>query len=360
MSKLIDAFDSDHYFGRSAYYTICFDALPSILNLYLTVKESKANMDRVMELLDLQPMNLSLVRKKWETEDIKAPDPDKNFVYLRLYKSDEQRLVLWVELSGEELFLQFLYQADDQQVEDWALAMHRRLCSEFGEDRKPTFRVLSRSEKKFYTEEVRTADMKTMDIGQLYNDDFQEIDQIITQSMEAPSSGLILLHGRPGTGKTSYIKHLIARFPNKLFIFIQNEFVKDLLKPEFVAFMLRHKDSVLIIEDAERVVKSRELTGADTVVSTILQLTDGLFSDYLNIKILCTFNTSLDKIDQALLRKGRLIAKYDFGPLSVEKTARLTASLGFEPVYTEMALADIFRLADKTFSSNGHRSIGFK
>ncbi|MEZ4685662.1 MAG: hypothetical protein R3B47_06230 [Bacteroidia bacterium] len=46
--------------------------------------------------------------------------------------------------------------------------------------------------------------------------------------MEEDSSGLILLHSAPGTGKTSYIKHLISKFPERKFIFIQNEFVHEL------------------------------------------------------------------------------------------------------------------------------------
>ena len=70
---------------------------------------------------------------------------------------------------------------------------------------------------------------------------------------------MILLHGDPGTGKTTYIKHLIYKFLDKEFIFIQNDFVRDLLKPSFISFLLQNKNAILIIEDAEKVVVTRTL-----------------------------------------------------------------------------------------------------
>jgi ATP-dependent 26S proteasome regulatory subunit len=116
---------------------------------------------------------------------------------------------------------------------------------------------------------------------------------------------------------------------------------------------------VLIIEDAEKVVISRENGADDSVVSTILQLTDGLFSDFLNIKILCTFNTNIERIDKALLRKGRMIAKYKFMPLAPDKTAALAKKLGHENVSGSLTLADIFGYEQRSFNNAPKRGIGF-
>lgn len=104
---------------------------------------------------------------------------------------------------------------------------------------------------------------------------------------------------------------------------------------------------------------SREHLANDSVVSTILQLTDGLFSDYLNIKIICTFNTNIERIDKALLRKGRMIAKYKFTPLSAEKTAALAKKLGHENATGSMTLADIFGLEKRDFKDPDKKAIGF-
>jgi len=211
----------------------------------------------------------------------------------------------------------------------------------------------------FSTEEVETGDFNTIDINELYNDDFANADEVITASIPKKESGMILLHGEPGTGKTTYIKHLISRFKDKKFIFIQNDFVRELLKPSFIAFLLQNKDAVLIIEDAEKVVVARDSSSDESVVSTLLQLTDGLFSDFLNIKIVCTFNTNLDRIDKALLRKGRMIAKYNFTPLSPEKTTALAKKLGHESVTGSLTLADIFGYDKQSFTKSSKKSMGF-
>ena len=193
----------------------------------------------------------------------------------------------------------------------------------------------------------------------MYNDDFVEVNRLIEDALPTDKAGLILLHGSPGTGKTSYIKNLITKFNNLSFIFLQNEFINELLNPDFISFLLKNRNAILLIEDAEKVLTTREYSNENSVVSTILQLTDGLFSDYLNIKIICTFNTSIEKIDKALLRKGRMIAYYEFKPLAAEKASELLKSMGLEPTEDEMTLADIFNYRSKEFRANDAKKIGF-
>ena len=49
------------------------------------------------------------------------------------------------------------------------------------------------------------------DISALYNDDFLEFNvTLIEKLQQKPSRGLVLLHGAPGTGKSTYIRHLIG------------------------------------------------------------------------------------------------------------------------------------------------------
>jgi ATP-dependent 26S proteasome regulatory subunit len=88
-------------------------------------------------------------------------------------------------------------------------------------------------------------------------------------------------------------------------------------------------------------------------------LTDGLFSDYLNIKIICTFNTSINKIDSALLRKGRMIAYYEFKALVKQKANELLKTLNYDATTTDMTLADIFNYQNKNFNQAEKRKIGF-
>ena len=64
-------------------------------------------------------------------------------------------------------------------------------------------------------------------------------------------------------------------------------------------------------------------------------------------------------IDKALLRKGRMIAKYKFNPLSAEKTALLAQKLGHENVTGSLTLADIFEMDKRSFDNAARKGIGF-
>ena len=104
----------------------------------------------------------------------------------------------------------------------------------------------------------------------------------------------------------------------------------------------------------------REENG-NSPVSTLLNLSDGLLSDCLNIQIICSFNTDISKVDSALLRKGRLIAKYEFKELEAEKAQNLSEKLGFKTQISEpMNLTDIYNQEEKNGNHTASRkSIGF-
>lgn len=120
--------------------------------------------------------------------------------------------------------------------------------------------------------------------------------------------------------------------------------ITSIATPEFLPFMLKNQDSILIIEDAENIIKSRANSGDTTQsVANLLNLTDGLLGDSLRMPIIATFNCELDKIDSALLRKGRLIVKHEFDKLSIENAQKLSDHLGFITTIKEsMTLADIY------------------
>ncbi|MCH8317319.1 MAG: AAA family ATPase, partial [Bacteroidetes bacterium] len=73
---------------------------------------------------------------------------------------------------------------------------------------------------------------------------------------------------------------------------------------------------VLLIEDAEPLLAKRQEGVRIQGVTNLLNMTDGLLNDMLNLQIICTFNVDLRKLDSALLRPGRLVARKEFKPLS--------------------------------------------
>jgi hypothetical protein len=53
-------------------------------------------------------------------------------------------------------------------------------------------------------------------------------------------------------------------------------------------------------------------------------------------------------IDEALLRKGRLILKHDFKRLTVEQAQKLSDKLGFKTTITkEMTLSEVYNQEEK-------------
>ncbi len=358
MSKFVQAYDSYGDFNRTLFFIIQFDILPSNLELKVPLKDSKENMLEVLNNIDFDSFSLHPVLTSWNTKDHNNSHITEDYPHEYLYKSSTDKLAIWISLEGNELYMEFLYDIQNKEIEKWIVETNHKLRVKYGKPKTPIFRVLSRNDRSFFTEKVSTHNFKQIDIHTLYNDDFLEINDIILKAIEDNKSGLILLHGQPGTGKTSYIKNLISNFASKRFIFVQNEFVQELLKPEFISFLLKNKDSILIIEDAEKIIMSRE-SSESSVVSTILQLTDGLFSDYLNIKVLCTFNSKINNIDKALFRKGRMIANYEFKALSEDKTKKLLNQLGHHPVETEMTLSEVFGMKEKNFLEEEKKGIGF-
>jgi hypothetical protein len=95
-------------------------------------------------------------------------------------------------------------------------------------------------------------------------------------------------------------------------------------------------------------------------VSNILNLTDGILGDCLSIQIVATFNMKREKIDQALLRKGRLIAEHKFSKLTIEESNSLLKHLEKDHEVTEgMTLADIYNIDVELFKTINKSKIGF-
>ena len=131
--------------------------------------------------------------------------------------------------------------------------------------------------------------------------------------------------------------------------------------PNFLPFISQYKNSILVLEDCETLIKSRDGGHVDNALVNLLNLGDGLLSDALAIKLVCTFNANLKQIDQAILRKGRLIARYEFKELELKKAKTLAIKLGVsEDIKKDLTLAEIYNLEKKDFSNiNGGKKIGF-
>jgi hypothetical protein len=199
-----------------------------------------------------------------------------------------------------------------------------------------------------------------LDLDLFYEDDFLEVDELIRKRLRQKNDkGIVLLHGLPGTGKTTYLRYLVGKIRKRV-LFLSPSVAGNLMNPDFIELLIDNPNTVLIIEDAENIIMDRKHNSSSSV-SNLLNISDGLLADFLNVQLICTFNNSLTMVDSALMRKGRLIAKYEFGKLGIEKAKRLSAHLGFDhEIGQPMTIAEIANPHQKMPETSSIEVIGFK
>ncbi|REJ84299.1 MAG: AAA family ATPase [Bacteroidetes bacterium] len=203
-------------------------------------------------------------------------------------------------------------------------------------------------------------DKPNLSIALNYNDDFEAVHNLIFNCLsKGNKSGVVLLHGKPGTGKSTYLRMLISKLKKKI-IFMPVRIAAGMDTPSLMSLLIDNKDSILIIEDAEELIVSRERSG-ESNIAILLNLTDGIPGAALGIQVICTFNTQLDNIDKALLRKGRLIAMYEFDRLTEDKTLKLMNHIGHTVNLRQqkMTLAEIYNYEGKDFLPPEKAQVGF-
>lgn len=254
--------------------------------------------------------------------------------------------------------IQIFYNGDIRQVQTIIDAAKQYIVKR---QKTNNFNLIIPGNESFCLRSIKNKKPK-LSLDKSYNDDLTELHpQILKSLRSSETSGLVLLHGVPGTGKSTYIRYL-ANFINKKIIFFPPNLAFNLSDPSFTGFLIDNKNTIILIEDAEELLVSRN-RGNNSGISMLLNLTDGLLGASLNIQFICTFNTELQNIDTALLRKGRLTALYEFKPLTIEKSKALLATLGEENIeVTEpMTLADIYKSDKQKFNFKPERNtIGFR
>ena len=192
--------------------------------------------------------------------------------------------------------------------------------------------------KKGYSSMKLPIRQQNVNVKTQYNDDLP--DEQMRKHLSADRSGIVLIHGEPGTGKTSYIRHLAQTMPRR-FVFLDKSMFGYMTDADFIEMLSKMKGSVIVLEDCEDVLKSR--SEYNESITTLLNLSDGILGDGFGIKFLCTFNCPVDRIDSAITRKGRLLLKYEIRALEHNKAQKLLDELGIKKkAEGPMTLADIY------------------
>ncbi|MBW3466328.1 AAA family ATPase [Arthrospiribacter ruber] len=246
--------------------------------------------------------------------------------------------------------------SDDNMVNSYR---ERLLKFKIVKRRKSTISILMKTDEGFKLKQMPILKPK-LEILDNYNPDFPDVhNQIKKRLNKKNDKGILLLHGKPGTGKTTYLRYLINSIKKNIIFFPPN-LASQIVQPDFVQFLISNPNTILVIEDAENIITNRENSGT-SAVSSLLNISDGLLSDFLNIQVICSFNTEITNIDKALVRKGRLIANYEFKDLEIEKAKKLSERLGLEiQIDRPMSVSEIYNLKERDFNKPHEvKKIGF-
>ncbi|RYY99821.1 MAG: AAA family ATPase [Chitinophagaceae bacterium] len=237
-----------------------------------------------------------------------------------------------------------------------------RLVQRFREKKKrepQEINLIVRCDRGLATRPMEIRRVK-LDTDLFYEADFAAVDAVVRKRLnQKDDKGIVLLHGLPGTGKTTYLRYLVGKIRKRV-LFLSPNVAGNLMDPEFIDLLVDNPNTVLVIEDAENVLMDRRVNN-HSGVSNLLNISDGLLADFLNVQLVCTFNSPVAMIDPALLRKGRLIARYEFGRLGVERAQRLSDHLGFSTRITgPMTVAEIAGQSEPQLPEKRVEVIGFR
>ena len=195
LGNLFDTFGhQSSRFKLLPYFTVCFGVFPSGLRTVLPVEGSKETIDKILTHMDLEKFSFTPVFKNWLTEDSKDAKMSDDYANEYVFKSESGQMLIHFLSMYQSIQIHLLYNLNNPETEKWILDTNHSLRSTYGTEKLPGFKVLVAGESGFYTEDVNTVDFRAININELYNDDFAEIDEIISQSMTKNEAGIILLH----------------------------------------------------------------------------------------------------------------------------------------------------------------------
>ncbi len=349
--EIFGSYDTNVHGGK--FFIHLFNEICYTYTFYTQIDLAKS-LELLTKRFDLKPKNYLIKEEAGKSKNPLQKDYSATTYFIKL----KEKVLL--EINNYKIIFWYGKDIDFKEIEE---TIEILATTKKKKKHKKKFYMVSANHRAENNLEFKKFSIKKADIqlDMNYNTDFAEVNDTVMNFLNTKNqNGLVLLHGKYGTGKTSYIRHMMNHV-NKRFIFLPLDMMEIISSPSFIPFIAKHNDSILVLEDCENMLIPRMAGNSSNALVNLLNLGDGLLSDALSIKLVCTFNTSLQQIDQAILRKGRLIARYEFKELEIKQAQKLSDHLEQNREITKPeTLAEIYNSEKKDFSNlNKNSTVGF-
>ena len=170
------------------------------------------------------------------------------------------------------------------------------------------------------------------------------------------SANILLLIGPPGTGKTTFIRGLLAHSNSSAIVTYDATILeKDYLFARFI----EDETGVMVLEDSDNFLKAR--SDGNTMMHRFLNVGDGLVTTKGKKLIFSTNLPSIRDVDSALIRPGRCFDVLSFDQLNAEQADKLAKRLGVSyetKPNGKYSIAEVFN--KKVESTTNNRKVGSK